>query len=64
MYVCVCHAVSDGDIAAAVEEGARTMADLRRELNVARQCGRCGPCARRCLQQCLAAARPDEEQAA
>lgn len=53
MYVCLCHAVTDKDIKRAVEEGACTMRDLRNGLQVATQCGRCGQCAKACLNQAL-----------
>ena len=31
--------------------GARTLKDLRRDLGVTRDCGRCASCARDCLQE-------------
>jgi bacterioferritin-associated ferredoxin len=51
MYVCVCHAVTDRQIREAAEGGARTLKDLRRDLGVTRDCGRCASCARECLQE-------------
>ncbi|MGE5469279.1 MAG: (2Fe-2S)-binding protein [Bacteroidota bacterium] len=51
MYVCVCHAVTDRQIRQAVEDGARTLKDLRRDLGVTRDCGRCASCARQCMQE-------------
>ena len=51
MYVCVCQAVTDRQIRQAAEGGARTLKDLRRELGVTRDCGRCACCARECLQE-------------
>ncbi len=51
MYVCVCQAVTDRQIRAAVEQGARSMRDLRRELGVCSNCGKCGPCARDILAE-------------
>lgn len=51
MYVCVCHAVTDHHIRQAAESGARTLKDLRRDLGVTRDCGRCASCARTCLQE-------------
>lgn len=51
MYVCVCQAVTDRQIRQAVEGGARTLKDLRRDLGVTRDCGRCACCARECLQE-------------
>lgn len=51
MYVCVCQAVTDRQIREAAQEGARTLKDLRRDLGVTRDCGRCASCARECLQE-------------
>ena len=41
MYVCMCNAVTDGDIRAAVAQGARSLSDLTTSLGVASCCGRC-----------------------
>lgn len=49
MYVCVCQAVTDHQIREAAQGGARTLKDLRRDLGVTRDCGRCASCARECL---------------
>jgi bacterioferritin-associated ferredoxin len=51
MYVCVCHAVTDRQIRQAAEGGALTLRDLRRDLGVTRDCGRCASCAHECLQE-------------
>lgn len=51
MYVCVCQAVTDRQIREAAQGGARTLKDLRRELGVTRDCGRCASCAHACLQE-------------
>ena len=51
MYVCVCNAVTDTQIRKACENGACSMEDLSRELNVATCCGRCKDCARRILRE-------------
>ena len=50
MYVCVCKAVTDRQIREAVFDGARTLRDLRNQLGVASECGRCACCARDCLK--------------
>ena len=55
MYVCVCQAVTDRQIREAVQGGARTLKDLRRDLGVTRDCGRCASCARQCLHEASAA---------
>ena len=54
MYVCVCNAVTERHIGAAVSEGAATLRDLRDRLGVAGECGRCATCARDCLRSALA----------
>lgn len=50
MYVCVCQAVTDREIHHAARNGARTLSDLRRDLRVSVDCGRCASCARKCLK--------------
>ena len=45
MYVCICNAITDGEIRGAVAAGARTLADLTATLGVASCCGRCADCA-------------------
>lgn len=54
MYVCVCKAVTDGQIREAVDQGCCTMRCLRNELGVATQCGRCAVTAREVLDEALA----------
>ena len=51
MYVCVCQAVTERQIHEAAWQGARTVKDLRRDLGVAADCGRCAGCARQCLRE-------------
>lgn len=41
MIVCVCHNVSDKAIRRALDEGAKSMADIQQQLNVGRCCGKC-----------------------
>jgi len=53
MYVCVCNAVTDKHIRRAVNDGTDTMRGLKHQLGVADCCGRCAPCARQVLQDCL-----------
>lgn len=64
MYVCICHAITDRDIRHAVERGACSMRELRNELKVATQCGRCASCAKTCLSQSLAEVDEGQELAA
>ncbi len=51
MYVCICQAVTDSQIRQAAQAGATTLKDLRRDLGVTAECGRCASCARQCLRE-------------
>jgi bacterioferritin-associated ferredoxin len=51
MIVCVCHRISDRDIARHVRAGLG-FDDIQLELGVATQCGRCESCARDIVAQC------------
>jgi bacterioferritin-associated ferredoxin len=51
MIVCVCHRVSDRDIAHAVRHGCGSFDELQDELRVATGCGACGDCARQTFDQ-------------
>lgn len=51
MYICICKQVTDKQIKAAINEGARSIRDLRSELGVASQCGQCGRCAKAILKE-------------
>ncbi|NRA23748.1 MAG: (2Fe-2S)-binding protein [Oleispira sp.] len=41
MYVCICNAVNEKAIHQAVSDGAKSVRDVRRCLNVGSQCGQC-----------------------
>jgi len=61
MIVCVCKAVSERQIRAAVKGGANSLRDLTRELGVGTCCGKCLPEAKAALASSLDArdsARP------
>ena len=62
VYVCVCHAVTDSQVRQAVHQGATMMRDLRQQLGVASECGRCACCARDILRTTLSelSCRDDE----
>lgn len=53
MYVCVCKAVTDKQIRAAVDQGAESMREVRRSLGVSTQCGRCACVARDVFNEAL-----------
>lgn len=56
MIICVCHRVSDRDIARAVQDGCTRFEELQHELKVATGCGKCGECARETLHSLVARA--------
>ena len=41
MYVCICNAVTEREIARAIERGAHTLAQLTETLGVGTGCGKC-----------------------
>ena len=41
MYVCLCKAITDRQIRETVNGGASTFAEVRRNLGVSTQCGKC-----------------------
>ncbi|WP_431604117.1 (2Fe-2S)-binding protein [Candidatus Methylocalor cossyra] len=52
MYICICNRVTDGEIRRAMDQrGPCTLRDLRRELGVCSQCGKCAPEVRRLLRE-------------
>jgi bacterioferritin-associated ferredoxin len=55
MIVCICHRVSDRDIARCAQSG-WSFDDIQLELGVATQCGNCEDCARQVHAQCNAQA--------
>jgi bacterioferritin-associated ferredoxin len=46
MIVCVCHRISDRDIARAARLGCSSFDELQEQLRVGTACGACGDCAR------------------
>jgi len=43
MYVCICRAMTEQEIQAAIELGADSMHALRSQLGVSTECGKCAP---------------------
>ena len=62
MFVCICHAVNEKAIQQAVSEGAESVRDVRRSLNVGSQCGQCVRQAHEVIEQARQTAQ--ENQAA
>lgn len=63
MIVCVCHRVSDRQIACAVREGCASFEELQSELRVATRCGACRDCARETFEQHAAQDAAEERTA-
>lgn len=53
MYVCLCKGVTDKQICKAVDEGARSIRDLRQQFGVGSQCGKCTCHARDVLHEAV-----------
>ncbi len=53
MYICLCNAVTDGDIRRAVADGVRTFAELQARTGCSDCCGCCEPEARATLEAAL-----------
>lgn len=51
MYICLCKAVTDTQIREAVSKGATSFGQVRKELGLASQCGKCGILAREVFDQ-------------
>jgi len=51
MYICICKAVTDGQIRQAIHAGACTRKQLIECLNVGRDCGKCNADVRELLNQ-------------
>ena len=52
MIVCVCKAVSDRKILQEIDNGATTMADIKKHCTAATDCGSCVPQIRQMLREC------------
>jgi bacterioferritin-associated ferredoxin len=50
MYVCLCHAITDKQIKQAVKQGDCSLADVKKRLGVADQCGKCAKMASQIIQ--------------
>jgi len=61
MYVCICKGITDKQIRAAVAAGASSLLDVRRQLGVSSQCGKCQTLASQILLEALPATSFDEQ---
>jgi bacterioferritin-associated ferredoxin len=63
VIVCHCNVVSDGDLADALENGARTLADACRRTGAAQQCGTCVFSVRKVLCEHVSRGLPSRQEA-
>lgn len=61
MYVCLCKGITDKQIREAVADGVGSFSELRSELGIASQCGKCGVLARTVYNESLATLPFDEQ---
>ncbi|MEE8059681.1 MAG: bacterioferritin-associated ferredoxin [Pseudomonadales bacterium] len=61
MYVCLCKAITDNHIREAVAKGATRFDQVRKELGLASQCGKCGVLARDVFNDSLQRNVDDEQ---
>lgn len=52
MYVCVCKAVTDGQIRQAVAAGSVSVKDIKSRLGVIESCGKCASTVRQLVGEC------------
>ena len=57
MYVCICRQITDKQIRQRCEEGVTTFSELRNEMGLASDCGRCGRYAREIFNEVNTAER-------
>jgi len=57
MYICLCNAITEGEIRRCAREGARSVFDLEQCLGIGVGCGRCRVEAKKILQEFPAVVR-------
>ena len=61
MYVCSCHAVTDGQIKESVASGTKTFRELCQTLRCSTQCGTCAPHAKEVFDEAIQERDSDDE---
>jgi len=54
MYVCICNAVTEGEVKACVAQGASSLDELTFQLGIGSGCGRCRDCAEQVIHEARA----------
>ncbi len=61
MYVCLCRSITDSQIREAVAKGNTSFSQVRKQLDLASQCGKCGIMAREVFNESMATMVDDEQ---
>lgn len=51
MYICICKGVTQRQLLAAIDNGAKSVRDLRQQCDVCNCCGKCAPDVKRVLAE-------------
>ncbi|MEM7401812.1 MAG: (2Fe-2S)-binding protein [Pseudomonadota bacterium] len=51
MFICICNQVTDTQLREEIERGAETVRELKENLGVTNQCGKCGTCVKKCIKE-------------
>ncbi len=51
MYICICNQVTETQLRDEIERGSETVRQLRENLGVTNQCGKCGKCVKNCIKE-------------
>ena len=62
MYVCLCKGITDNQIKDAVFGGASNLREVRKQLGVMSQCGKCGIMTKQIVEETLSVEMGDEQQ--
>lgn len=62
MYICLCQGITDSQIRDAVGGGATSLKQVRNQLGVMNQCGKCGLMTKKVMEQTLAEKQMDQSE--
>ena len=62
MYVCICRQITCGQVRAAAQDGVSSVRELKQQLGVASECGKCAGCARGILEAARSSASGDGDR--
>jgi len=62
MYVCLCKGITDSQIKDAVFGGASSLREVRKQLGVMSQCGKCGIMTKQIVEETLTTATTQEQE--